>query len=189
MALKSVLRRRFPDEDPVQLIRAGLVFVNGAPALNPVARVRADAAISVRLSRPLRGTTKIAGALRRADVSGRVALDLGASAGGFTQAFLDAGARRVYAVDIGVGQLRPNIRRDPRVVVLEGTNLARLDRGCGSAGINPRREGSGRGLPPRQPFWEPARGANREPRLRTCDPTASSIANHAMARQRMSGML
>ena len=60
------------------------------------------------------------------DVRGAIALDAGAAAGGFTKAVLDAGARRVYAVDVGHGQLRGFLRQDPRVVVLERTNIAQL---------------------------------------------------------------
>lgn len=60
------------------------------------------------------------------DVLGRTALDLGAAAGGFTRALLAAGARRVYAVDVGYGQLRGSLRQDERVVDLEGVNLASL---------------------------------------------------------------
>lgn len=59
----------------------------------------------------------------------RVALDVGAAAGGFTRALLDAGARRVYAVDAGYGQLLGSLRQDNRVVNLERTNLGDLDRG------------------------------------------------------------
>lgn len=58
------------------------------------------------------------------DVSDRVAFDCGASTGGFTQALLDAGAARVYAVDAGYGQLLGSLRQDPRVVNMERTNLA-----------------------------------------------------------------
>jgi hypothetical protein len=78
----------------------------------------------------LRGTVKLAHALTTFGVCavGVVALDLGAAAGGFTQALLDAGAACVYAVDAGVGQLRGWLRADPRVVNLERTNLAQLDR-------------------------------------------------------------
>lgn len=57
-------------------------------------------------------------------MSGRVAFDCGASTGGFTQALLDPGACRVYAVDAGFGQLLGSLRQDPRVVNLERTNLA-----------------------------------------------------------------
>lgn len=61
-------------------------------------------------------------------VDGRVALDVGAAAGGFTRALLARGARRVYAVDAGHGQLVGSLRADPRVVNLEATNLGVLDR-------------------------------------------------------------
>ena len=61
-------------------------------------------------------------------VRGAVALDLGAAAGGFTQALLEAGAARVYAVDAGSGQLRGHLRVDPRVVNLERINLAVLNK-------------------------------------------------------------
>jgi 23S rRNA (cytidine1920-2'-O)/16S rRNA (cytidine1409-2'-O)-methyltransferase len=63
------------------------------------------------------------------DVHGRIALDVGAAAGGFTRALLAAGAARVYAVDAGSGQLLGSLRQDPRVVNLERTNLGELERG------------------------------------------------------------
>jgi 23S rRNA (cytidine1920-2'-O)/16S rRNA (cytidine1409-2'-O)-methyltransferase len=132
VALLTLLRRRFPDlDEPARLISQGAVVVNGAPMANPRARVRADAAIRIQRPRPLRGTIKLAYALRAFDVrpAGVVALDLGAAAGGFTQALLDAGAARVYAVDAGPGQLRSSLRMNPKVINLERTNLARLDRG------------------------------------------------------------
>jgi 23S rRNA (cytidine1920-2'-O)/16S rRNA (cytidine1409-2'-O)-methyltransferase len=92
--------------------------------------VRAGAGVKLVRPKPLRGTLKLAHALAAfgLDVSGSVAVDIGAAAGGFTQALLDAGAARVYAVDAGVGQLRGWLRTDPRVVNLEHTNLALLDR-------------------------------------------------------------
>jgi 23S rRNA (cytidine1920-2'-O)/16S rRNA (cytidine1409-2'-O)-methyltransferase len=131
VALSTLLRRRFPHlENPSALIRMGLVLVDNAPRSNPSTLVRADAAIRVLRRRPLRGTRKLAAALASLGVTvhGGVALDLGASAGGFTQALLDAGARRVYAVDVGVGQLRGSLRNDPKVRNLERTNLSTLDR-------------------------------------------------------------
>jgi len=127
--LNSLLRRRFPQVDnPAWLVARGAIFVNGAPVTSPHARVRADASIRIRLPRPLRGTIKLAHAISAFDIdaNGVIALDLGAAAGGFTQALLDAGAARVYAVDAGTGQLRGWLRADPRVVNLERTNLARL---------------------------------------------------------------
>ena len=60
---------------------------------------------------------------------GRICLDLGAAAGGFTRVLLEAGAARVYAVDAGFGQLLGSLRQDPRVVNLEATNVAALDAG------------------------------------------------------------
>ncbi len=131
VTLLNLLQRRFPGlEDPADLIRAGLVLVNGVPSTNPLTRLRADAAIRIYRPRPLRGTVKLSHALTTFGVraAGAVALDLGAAAGGFTQALLGAGAARVYAVDAGSVQLRGWLRADPRVISLERTNLAQLDR-------------------------------------------------------------
>jgi 23S rRNA (cytidine1920-2'-O)/16S rRNA (cytidine1409-2'-O)-methyltransferase len=132
VALIALVQRRFPGiDDPVRLIKEGAVLVDGVPAASPRTRVRADAAIRIRHSRMLRGTIKLAHALSafRINATGAIALDLGAAAGGFTQALLDAGAARVYAVDAGAGQLRGWLRADPRVINLERTNLAQLGPG------------------------------------------------------------
>jgi 23S rRNA (cytidine1920-2'-O)/16S rRNA (cytidine1409-2'-O)-methyltransferase len=129
IALTTLIRRRFPTVvDASAVIASGRVLVDGAPASNPAARVRADASVRITKHRPLRGTIKLRAALDAfgLDPRGTVALDVGAAAGGFTQALLDAGARRVYALDAGVGQLRGWLRADPRVVNLEGTNLGSL---------------------------------------------------------------
>jgi 23S rRNA (cytidine1920-2'-O)/16S rRNA (cytidine1409-2'-O)-methyltransferase len=79
--------------------------------------------------KPLRGEAKLRFALDvfKVSVEGRVALDVGAAAGGFTRVLLQAGARLVYAVDAGHGQLLGSLRQDSRVVNLEQTNLADLD--------------------------------------------------------------
>jgi 23S rRNA (cytidine1920-2'-O)/16S rRNA (cytidine1409-2'-O)-methyltransferase len=127
VALTTLLRSRFPSViDPAKTIALGLVLVDGAPVTNPRSRVRSTASVRVVSPKPLRGTLKLRAALRglRVSVPGKVALDLGAAAGGFTQALLEAGAARVYAVDAGPGQLRGWLRADPRVVNLERTNLA-----------------------------------------------------------------
>jgi 23S rRNA (cytidine1920-2'-O)/16S rRNA (cytidine1409-2'-O)-methyltransferase len=110
------------------LVRDGRVLVNGFPVTNPAALVRRDASIVVVEPRPLRGERKLGLALSvlAIDVGGRVVVDVGAAAGGFTKALLDAGARRVYAVDAGYGQLLGSLRADPRVVNLERLNLAEL---------------------------------------------------------------
>lgn len=77
-----------------------------------------------------RGGVKLEGALRFFDVSpeGRAALDVGASTGGFTHCLLLHGASRVYAVDVGYGQFAWSLRKDPRVVLLERTNIRSLPR-------------------------------------------------------------
>lgn len=77
-----------------------------------------------------RGGLKLAQALDAAgiDIDGRVAMDVGASTGGFTDCLLQRGARRVYAIDVGYGQLAWKLRNDPRVVVHERTNIRKLDR-------------------------------------------------------------
>jgi 23S rRNA (cytidine1920-2'-O)/16S rRNA (cytidine1409-2'-O)-methyltransferase len=77
-----------------------------------------------------RGGVKLASALDhfRIAVEGHVALDIGASTGGFTEVLLSRGARRVYAVDVGHGQLAWNLRQDPRVVVRERLNARHLTR-------------------------------------------------------------
>lgn len=78
------------------------------------------------MSKPLHGVGKLGFALDRFGVvvDGRVAFDCGASTGGFTQALLDAGAARVYAVDVGYGQLLGSLRQSDRVVMMERTNIA-----------------------------------------------------------------
>ena len=131
VALLSLLQRRFPDlDDPARLIDEGVVSINDVPATNRRTRVRADAVVRIHRPRPMRGTIKLAHALSTFGVraAGVVALDLGAAAGGFTQALLDAGAACVYAVDAGGGQLRGWLCTDPRVINLERTNLGQVDR-------------------------------------------------------------
>src|SRR3712207_2459095 len=103
----------------------GRVLVDGFPVRNPRSLVNARARVELVARERLRGEVKLgrALALLHVDVRGRVALDVGAAAGGFTKALLAAGARRVYAVDTGHGQLLGSLRQDPRVVNLERTNL------------------------------------------------------------------
>jgi 23S rRNA (cytidine1920-2'-O)/16S rRNA (cytidine1409-2'-O)-methyltransferase len=118
-------------DEAIDLIARGVVQVDGRVISNLRARVPHDAAIRVRRPRPLRGALKLTAALEHFDVQvvDRVALDIGAAAGGFTSVLVERGARRVYAVDTGFGQLRGTLRNHPRVVNLERQNLGDLD--CG----------------------------------------------------------
>jgi 23S rRNA (cytidine1920-2'-O)/16S rRNA (cytidine1409-2'-O)-methyltransferase len=127
VALTDLLARHRPDLD-VSAIAEGRVRVDGSILTNPLARVRADASLRVLAPPRLRGDVKLSYAIDAFGVvvHDRVAVDVGASAGGFTTALLVRGARRVYAVDVGVGQLVGRLRIDPRVVNLEGHNLAQL---------------------------------------------------------------
>ena len=109
-------------------IGAGHVLVGGLPARSAARRVTDDESISVSGEGPRfvsRGGDKLVAALDhfRVDVSGRRALDAGASTGGFTDCLLQAGAAHVVAVDVGRGQLAWSLRTDPRVTVLERTNV------------------------------------------------------------------
>ena len=116
--------------DPDAAIARGAVVVDDRVVTNAASLVRAGAAITLRRDQPLRGEAKLEVALAAFDVavSDRIALDVGAAAGGFTLVLLRAGARRVYAVDAGHGQLLGSLRQDPRVVNLERVNLAELNR-------------------------------------------------------------
>lgn len=113
------------------LIMAGEVLVDGQVAGKAGMPVPQDAAIEVVAPLPYvsRGGFKLAGALEAfaLDVSGRVCADVGACTGGFTDVLLQNGAARVYAIDVGYGQLDWKIRQDARVVVLERTNARHLE--------------------------------------------------------------
>jgi 23S rRNA (cytidine1920-2'-O)/16S rRNA (cytidine1409-2'-O)-methyltransferase len=123
----AVTRSRAAD-----LIRLGAVSVEGRPALKPGALIEPGARLMVEAqASPFvsRGGLKLAAALDAfgLDPKGRVALDIGASTGGFTEALLERGAKRVFAVDVGRDQLHDKLREDRRVVVLEGTDARALD--------------------------------------------------------------
>lgn len=114
------------------LILAGRVAVEGVSAAKAGTQVSEDAAITLKEAPRFvsRGGEKLAAALDHFLVSpaGKVALDAGASTGGFTQVLLSRGAVKVYAVDVGYGQLDQSLRRDPRVISLERQNLRLLPR-------------------------------------------------------------
>ena len=115
------------------LVMAGVVFGGGRRLDKPGMALAADAEIEVRgAEHPWvsRGGVKLAHALEHFAIApeGLICLDVGASTGGFTDVLLGGGAARVYAVDVGHGQLAWKLRQDPRVVVLERTNARHLTR-------------------------------------------------------------
>jgi 23S rRNA (cytidine1920-2'-O)/16S rRNA (cytidine1409-2'-O)-methyltransferase len=115
-------------ESAQRLIMAGRVRVNSRPAAKPDLRVDSTAEIAVIGASPeyaSRGGYKLAAALDHfvLGVDGRHVLDVGASTGGFTDVLLKRGAAHVVALDVGYGQLAERLRTDPRVTVLDRTNI------------------------------------------------------------------
>jgi 23S rRNA (cytidine1920-2'-O)/16S rRNA (cytidine1409-2'-O)-methyltransferase len=114
------------------LIKRGLVAVAGSVVRRAATPVRASDAIALAAVAKYvsRGALKLLAALDHFafPVAGVVALDIGASTGGFTQVLIERGARRVYAVDVGHGQLHPDLKEQSCVVSLEGCDARRLER-------------------------------------------------------------
>ena len=122
-----VQRGFFPSREQAQrAIMAGEIRVGDAVVDKASVKVAPNAAVSVQPSLPYvgRGGIKLEGALAHFDiqVSDSIALDIGASTGGFTDCLLQQGAKKVYAIDVGHGQLAWKIRNDPRVIVREKLN-------------------------------------------------------------------
>ena len=120
-------------EQASRMILAGAVRVNGVLTDKQAALVPAEAAIDVASGTApyvSRGGGKLAAALDAWTVNpaGLVAMDVGASTGGFTDCLLQRGVRRIYAVDVGYGQLDWKLRQDPRVTVLDRQNIRYLER-------------------------------------------------------------
>ncbi|MBV8862434.1 MAG: TlyA family RNA methyltransferase, partial [Mycobacterium sp.] len=119
-------------QQAAELIGAGKVSIDGMPAVKPGTAVASTAALSVAAVPERRwvsrGAHKLVGALDNFGISvaSRRCLDAGASTGGFTEVLLDRGACQVVAVDVGYGQLAWSLRSDPRVVVVERTNVREL---------------------------------------------------------------
>ena len=114
-----------------RFIRAGLVRVDGQISDKPGTQIDTNAEVTVQ-PRPRfvsRGGHKLEAAFERfdLDVEGAIAADVGASTGGFTDCLLQHGAARVYAIDVGYGQLAWKLRNDPRVVVMERTNARHVE--------------------------------------------------------------
>ncbi|MGZ4510052.1 MAG: TlyA family RNA methyltransferase [Mycobacterium sp.] len=119
-------------QQAAELIGAGKVRIDGMPAVKPGTAVAPSAALTVaddgERGWVSRGAHKLMGALDTfgIPVAGRRCLDAGASTGGFTEVLLDRGATEVVAADVGYGQLAWSLRRDPRVIVVERTNVRHL---------------------------------------------------------------
>lgn len=116
------------------MIMAGKILVNHLPADKPGTMISPDAGIEIKgedIPYVSRGGLKLEAALNAFElkVVDRVCLDVGASTGGFTDCMLQNGATRVYAVDVGYGQLAWKLRQDPRVVVIERTNIRHMPPG------------------------------------------------------------
>ena len=119
-------------ERAMAMVLAGVVLVDDVPSTKPGMTIKPDATIRVKSKEREdwvgRGALKLQPALTsfRVSASGRTALDIGASTGGFTEVMLRAGATKVYAVDVGYNQLAWRLRNDERVVVRERTNARNL---------------------------------------------------------------
>lgn len=116
-----------------RMVMAGQVRVAGQVVLKPAVKVAVDAELSVDHGPKFvsRGGEKLESALLAfglTELNGRVCADVGASTGGFTDCLLQAGAEKVYALDVGYGELHWKLRNDPRVVVMERTNARFVER-------------------------------------------------------------
>jgi 23S rRNA (cytidine1920-2'-O)/16S rRNA (cytidine1409-2'-O)-methyltransferase len=123
----------FPSREQARrAVMAGDVKVGTRLAVKPSELLEEEAPISIKPTRKYvgRGALKLESGLDcfKIDVHGKTALDIGASTGGFTDCMLQRGAEKVYAVDVGHGQLSWKLRNDPRVIVLEKVNARALSR-------------------------------------------------------------
>ena len=126
-------------------IMEGKVFVDGKKITKAGTPVSEDSEITVEkddLPYVSRGGLKLEGALHffNINVENKIIMDVGSSTGGFTDCLLQKGARKVYCIDVGYGQLAWSLRKDPRVVLLERTNIRYLDTILASEEINPGKQ-------------------------------------------------
>lgn len=119
-------------EKAQEMLQAGWVQVNGRPVTKPAYPINPND--QVELSGSLRyvgrGGLKLQAAIERwqPDLQGCTCADVGASTGGFTDCLLQHGAAKVYAIDVGSGQMHPSLRNDPRVVLMENVNARYLEK-------------------------------------------------------------
>lgn len=130
----AIFQRGLTDsrEKARRLIQNGLVSVDGRSVSKPALDISDNAVITLAAHDDFvgRGAYKLQGALDafEIDLTDQVCMDIGASTGGFTEMMLRRGAQRVYAVDVGSGQLAPRLAADPRVINLEKTDARTLSR-------------------------------------------------------------
>lgn len=114
------------------LIMEGKVIVNGNVLTKPGTMIEGHAAVSLRADIPYvsRGGLKLKSALEHfnIDLKGKIAMDVGAGTGGFTDCMLKMGVKKVYCIDVGYGQFDWNLRNNPQVILLEKTNIRYLER-------------------------------------------------------------
>ena len=114
-----------------RLIMAGEVFANGQKLLKPSQKIDTSVTLEIRQQQRFvsRGGEKLAAAMDifLLDYKDKICADLGSSTGGFTDCMLQAGAKKVYAIDVGTGILDWKLRQDQRVVVMESTNARYLE--------------------------------------------------------------
>ena len=112
------------------MVTEGRVFINGQKAVSPAQMVDTNVKVEIREGRKYvgRGALKIEAAIQKfgIDVSGKICVDVGAATGGFTEVLLKHGAKKVYAIDTARGKLALKLREDPRVVVMERTDVRDL---------------------------------------------------------------
>ncbi len=116
-----------------RLVMAGQVRVDGQMVVKPATKVAANAKLEIESGPPFvsRGGEKLEAALQAfhlTSLGGAICADVGASTGGFTDALLQHGAGKVYAIDVGYGELHWKLRNNPRVVVMERTNARNVRR-------------------------------------------------------------
>jgi 23S rRNA (cytidine1920-2'-O)/16S rRNA (cytidine1409-2'-O)-methyltransferase len=127
-----VLKEKIPSRTRAQkLIEEGSVSVNGKVVMKPAQKISdTDRVVLTGSDIPWvsRGALKLLAAFDewKINVKGKVCLDIGASTGGFTEVLLERGAKKVFALDVGHGQLHEKIQHDPRVVSMEGTNIRQV---------------------------------------------------------------
>src|SRR5208337_2205540 len=115
------------------LIMEGKVFVSGAPVTKAGTMIAPESPVEVsggEIPYVSRGGLKLEAALKYFNISasGKIAMDVGASTGGFTDCLLQHGAAKVYCIDVGYGQLAWKLRQDPRIVILERANIRYLEK-------------------------------------------------------------